>query len=512
MNEKKQMTINMIASMLNFIINLGINFILSPYLISNVGTEAYGFVSLANNFVNYATIITIALNSMSSRFITIEMHRNNKEEANKYFNSVLVANLIIILILIIPSIILIMYLEKFLNIPNDIIIDIKLLFSLIFANFFVTIIDSVYSVATFATNKLYLRSIKTIESNLLKVGILILLFTVFKPSVFYVGIAAVISSIFLLVADIKYTKKLLTMIEIGRKNFSIKKIVTLITAGIWNTITKLGNLLSDGLDLIVCNLLISPIAMGQLAIAKTIGNVISTLVSTVSSIFQPQLTIYYAKGQNEKLVEELKNAMKMTGFFANIPFVFIVIFGKSFYKLWAPTENSSLLTILTVLTIQGVIVSGAITPLYSVYTITNKIKADAIWRVLLGFLSVILVYILLNITNLGIYAVAGVSTIIGTIFNFVFVPTYAAYCLKQKWTTFYPNILTYIITTIIILLFVNVIKSLFQINNWIELIIAMFITILIASIINYLLLFNKQQKKQFIETIKNKINFRKKGK
>ena len=77
MDSKKQLTKNMIASLLVFAINMGVNFFLSPYIVKNIGTEAYGFVSLANNFVNYATIITLAINSMASRFITIAIHINN---------------------------------------------------------------------------------------------------------------------------------------------------------------------------------------------------------------------------------------------------------------------------------------------------------------------------------------------------------------------------------------------------------------------------------------------------
>ena len=112
MNEKKKLTINMIASLFVFALTMGMNFFLSPYIIKNIGTEAYGFVSLANNFVNYATIITIALNSMASRFITIAIHKNDKELANKYFTSVLIANIVIIAVLVLPATGVVIWLDK----------------------------------------------------------------------------------------------------------------------------------------------------------------------------------------------------------------------------------------------------------------------------------------------------------------------------------------------------------------------------------------------------------------
>ncbi len=505
MNTKKQLAINMGASITCFIINLIINFFLSPYIIANVGTEAYGFVSLANNFVNYATIITIALNSMASRFITIAIHNNKKEEVNKYYTSILIANIFLITLLIIPAIVIVLYLEKFLNISIDLIWDVKLLFSLIFFNFFVTIIDSTYSIATFATNKLYLKSIKTIEAYVLKISIMFLAFICFKPSVFFVGLATAISSIFLLLWNMYYTKTLLPNVEIKKKYFDYKKVKELIGAGIWNTITKLGTLLTDGLDLVICNLLINPIAMGQLAIVKTLSSAVGSLISTVSSVFQPQLTVKYAKGEIQELVEELKTSMKITGIFANIPLVFLIIFGPAFYALWTPSENSSMLTILTVLTLQGVIISGVITPMYSIYTITNKIKVDAICRVIIGIICVPIVFILLKTTNLGIYAVAGVSTTIGTIFNFFFVPMYCSYCLKIKSKGFYFIIFKYILTTLIIISILFGIKQVLYPTSWLSLICAGIVTCIIGFFSNYFILINNKERKIIYNMIYNKL-------
>ena len=82
---KKQTGINLIAQVIAFGINLGISFFLTPFIVEKIGVEANGFVSLANNFVEYAQLITISINSMAGRFITIKLHQKNPEDANKYF-------------------------------------------------------------------------------------------------------------------------------------------------------------------------------------------------------------------------------------------------------------------------------------------------------------------------------------------------------------------------------------------------------------------------------------------
>lgn len=45
----KQMSINVIASLISFAVTTGINFFFTPYLTQKLGTEAYGFIGLANN-------------------------------------------------------------------------------------------------------------------------------------------------------------------------------------------------------------------------------------------------------------------------------------------------------------------------------------------------------------------------------------------------------------------------------------------------------------------------------
>lgn len=104
MQKNKAVALNMIANVLSFGLSLLISFFLTPYVTQTVGIEAYGLIGLANSLTNYITVITAALNSMASRFIIIEFHKRNQEKANIYFNSVLIANTVLALIILIPSI------------------------------------------------------------------------------------------------------------------------------------------------------------------------------------------------------------------------------------------------------------------------------------------------------------------------------------------------------------------------------------------------------------------------
>lgn len=507
MENRKRLAVNMIATLIAFAVNMGINFFLSPYIIENVGMDAYGFVTLANNFVMYASLITIALNSMAGRFITVELYRDNKENANKYFSSVLIANIFISVALIIPIVLVVIFLDKILNIPEALTLDTKILFGLIFFNFIINIINSTYSIATFAKNRLDLSSKRNIEVYILKAILLLILFSLLVPKILYIGLATCIVSIYLLIWNIKYTKELLPEIEVSKKYFDFGKILEIVKSGIWNTITKMGQTLTDGLDLLICNLFISSEAMGQLSVAKMFSGIVSNLMGTVSNIFSPQLTIHYAKNEIKKLVEELKISMKVTGCFANIPLSYLIVFGSFFYTTWIPNQNINLIAILTILTVQGEIVSGIITPMFNIFTITNKVKVDAIIRLITGFVTIFIVFLFVKFTNLGIYAVAGTSIILGALVNIIFVPIYVSkYCLNIKWYTFYPLIFRYIITTISIIAIVAIfIKPLFVVSNWFNIAISVIVVGIVGLIINILMLFNSNERNIVKTLIKNRL-------
>lgn len=500
--KSKQLIFNIVATLLAFVVNTGISFFLTPYITSSIGEEAYGFIALANNFVMYASLVTIALNSMAGRFITIKIHQGKLEEANKYFTSILIANIFFTVILILPSALVVYFLDDFLTISKELIFDVKLLFALIFINFFLSIINATYSTATFVKNRLDLSSKVNIVSYLLRAGLLFVLFAILVPRVSYMGIASCVVSIYVLIMNIYYTKKLLPNISVKKKYFDIKKIIQIIKSGIWNTITKLGQILTDGLDLLVTNIFISPKAMGQFAIVKTITTCLNSFVSTFAGVFSPQQTIDYAKGDLDVVVDDIKFSMKLTSFISNIPYVFLVVFGFYFYKLWVPDVDTNILNILSILSVLSQLTLSSIVPLWQIFTITNKLKVNSLVTVGTGLLNILIVFILVNTTDLGVIAIAGVSSITGVIKNITYTPIYSAHCLGVSKKTFYPEIFKNLFVTTLLILINLVVYSIFPIDTWAKLFIAIVICGIIGVVLNYLLLFSKEEKRAFLGIIK----------
>ena len=505
----KQSAINLIAQIFMFGVNLCISFFLVPYITEIIGVDAYGFVGLANDFVSYAQIITIAINSMASRFITIKIHEGKKEEANKFYSSVVIANIILSIILGIIGIIFVMFMQYFVNIPGDLLLDVKLLFTLMFANFIISILTSTFSVATFCTNKLYLTSIKTIISQILRVIILLGTFLLLKPSVFYIGIATVVSTAYLGYCNYRYSKILTPELIISKDYFSIKYIKILITSGIWNTFSKLSNILSNGLDLLISNIFIGSASMGIIGVSKTIPNTILNAFGTITSVFTPELTISYAKKDTESMKKQLLFAIKLLGIFSAIPITILFAYGKEFYNLWVPGQNTILLYYLTCISVLGMCISLPLEPLWNIFTVTNKVKNSSLFLFMNSALTILIVFILLNIFDNPItrmFIIVSVSICFSIIRSLTFLPLYGAKCINIKLTTFYPTIFKNLFVIVISTLISLGIKQIIHINSWITLIIVAFITCGISILISLLFTINQDDRKKIKCIIANKLN------
>lgn len=502
----RQLAINMFFSVVAFGLNLVIGFFITPYITSQFGSEAYGFVKLADDVSGYASLFSIALNSMASRFLMLERTRKNYREAKKYFSSIFLANMVLSMILFIPSALCILFLEHLLEIPRILIVEVKLTFAVTFSSFLVNLVFSTYSNCFYLTNKLSIESIRNAVSNILRVLVILFLFLLSPPRISYVAVGGLISTVFVVIYNIIYNNKLTPDLQFHITNFEWKKLRTVLASGIWNSITKLSQIFSSGLDLIVTNLLIGSKEMGYLAVAKTVPQLIVSFNSTIANSFSPNMMELYAKGDMKVLRETAKTAMKFMCLFVTIPNAVLITMGKEFFELWVPEQPAELLCVLSVLTVINSCVTGPLTPLYQIFTITNKVKESSIIMIVYGFSSILVTYICLKLTNLGLFAVAGISLIGSLVVALGYHLPFAAIYIGLPWYSFFPEVFKGVITMIVQCFFgslVNLILPLEQ--SWIMWFAGAVLAGGLGLIANVCLILNREEKKALMGKILGKV-------
>lgn len=509
LSPKAMLVLNMMCSVLSFAVTLGISFFVSPYIVKCLGAEANGFTTLANDFISYATILKVAMNSMGSRFITISYIRGDKEKARKYYSAMFFGDLFLCAILLILSVYMVVHLENIINISPELVKDVKILFSLLFFNFIFNTMTSVWLTATFITNKIYLDKIREVQGSLLRIAIVLILFVFCAPKIYFVAIGIVVASFLQNSFSLYYKVHLIPDLRASYRQFSFKYMKEILFSGIWNAFAQLGSLFFSGMDLIISNLWISPLEMGVLAISKTVPNAMSGLNSAIQGVFTPALVGDYARGGNHSIAESVKSNAKAIMIISTIPLCFLMVYGEAFYSLWQPTQDAARLQILSVLACASTAVTACAMSVYNVFTVVNKVKQLSVATLVTGGVSLFVTFILVKNTDLGILAIAGVSSVMFVLRSLLWGLPMAAKYLDLRWTTFYPLVGYNILIVILMNVIGIAMKIIIPHETWVQLILSGVLFACIGLIMNVSVVLNRQEKRALYSAVLKRMQKRK---
>ncbi|MBQ8835471.1 MAG: lipopolysaccharide biosynthesis protein [Oscillospiraceae bacterium] len=501
--------INIITSVGVMVVNLFISFWLSPYIIRTIGVEANGFVSLANNFVTYANLIVTALNAMAARFITIAYIQQDYKKANLYYNSVFWGNLIIVAVLLLPAAYLVVKLENFIEVPADILLDVKILFSLVFLSFFVRTGAPNYDCGTYVTNRMDLSYLPNIATSLLRCVLLVGMFTIWTPHVWYVSFTSTLIGFITLAIAGYYTHKLTPELRVNLKKpiCSWKAIKELVGAGIWSAISNSGNMLLSGLDLLVCNVFVGATPMGILSVSKTMPSILIQFSESIRGAFGPELTISFAKGDMEDVYKNISKAMKITSVAVTIPTAGLVVMSDAFYTLWVPDQDAELLQMLTTLAILSYLVNSGIVILFNVFSTVNKVKINSLAMIISGACSILFTFLLIYFTDWDLYAVAGVSSVVTICKNLFFTIPVASKLLGYKWYKFYPQVGISMLCSGMNILVGIIVRMIMPVDTWVMFFLSCGIIGMLGLGTNMMIVLTKQERHYFLDIIKRWICF-----
>lgn len=505
-SNNRQIAKNLFYNGSTFVINFIISFFFTPYLIRTVGKEAYSFFPLVNNIIGYSSILTTAVGSMAGRFITMHIYRDDMEGANEYLNSMWVANLLLSVVFTILSVFCVVYIGDILTVPEYLLGDVRWLFGLGLFSLVLGLLTGYFGLATYVRNRVDLESSRNLICNFIRIGSIFLLFWLFKPSIVYMSLSAVISGLVLLVFNYNFKRKLLPELTLAPKRyFSWKKVVELSSSGIWNSVNQLSNMLLYQLDLLITNIFISAAATGDYAIAKTAPTLILSLLGMLSGTFTALFNILYAKGQMDQVVKEIRKSMVTVGMLIGLPIGFLCVFSDVFYSLWVPGQDVEMLKWMTIVTVLPMICGGSINPIFGIFSVTNKLKIPSLVVLGAGLLQTLVIFILLKTTSFGIWAIVGVSALQGLVRNSLFSPSYGAICLGKKWTTFFPTMFRGIAGVLVVVLIGMLYRHVFHVGSWMSFLFAGFVVCGLSLVANSVVMLKKSERTYLFNTLRKKL-------
>lgn len=504
-SNNRDFLINLVAQMMVFATNLIISFFFTPIVLNKLGNEAYGFVGLVNNFVSYISVITVALNSLAGRFITLSYHRHDEKKVREYFSSVFFADTILGVLVLGAAVILCVRIEYLINIPDYLVSDVRTTVILAFFSSTISLIGVVFGVAAFIKNKLYLNSLAQMTANIVRVLVLAATFWLFVPHMWYYSIAAICAGGVTIALQYVFTKKLIPEITIKKEYYNPKRILEILKSGVWLSLESLNKMLQMGLDLLVTNLFVNASAMGLFSIAKQIPVILAQIPQLIANVFNPELAKLYAENKQEELIEKFKFTIRFLSFMMIVPLIGFVVFGKEFYTLWLGNKTVNeinTIQILSILTVLPLLVNAYVEGLYYANTLANKIKGSVIITTIFSVASIGTEFLLLKTTNFNpLIIIAGTSSCYMIVRHAVVTPLYCAYVLKLPKMTFYPALVKSVVISCVIYVLFEGVRRVIVIGSWFKFLFVCAGVGILGYVLVLILLFNKDERKKVLQMV-----------
>lgn len=502
----KQTTKNLLLNIIAFGVQFVISFYISPKIVSSVGAAAYGFIGLANDFVTYASIVATVFNSVAARFIANSFYKKDFEQANKYFNSLIVANIVISGVLGLAGMLLVPNLDKVLVVPAEIVFDVKLTFALIFLSYIISLITAVFTTSTFVSNRTDIQGVRNIIQYIVRFAFIIVFLNFVAVHIYWIAAATLIATVVVAILNVKLTKKLTPELSIDLKYARKDSAFELAKAGCWMALTNISVILIRGLDLTVANLMVGDYEMGLLSISRTMPNNITAIIGTLAPIFTPVFIMYYSKNDMQGLVRAVKKSIKTMALILFVPVSGFIVFSYDFYALWQRSLSHQELMIVTLLSVYTVIqayFNATTATMAQLSVVANKLKLPVFVSLGCGILSIGVELLLLKTTDLGLYAIVIPTTIIMILRYVLFNSIYAAWCLEQPKKIFFADAIKTWLTIPVLIAIMWGIRTLLPIDSWFDLI----VDATICAVVGYLLmliLFGRDEVRTVINKIKGK--------
>ena len=468
MSEKKQVARNLAVYILASGSKMLIGLWLAPYLIKHLGHAAYGFIPIAAILTEYIGIITNAIDAAIARYLLINIEREKWDDANRVFNTSFFSNTSLAFLQI-PFLALIVFnLSNIFVIPKELLEDVIDLCIFSMAGYSLSIISSVFGTSMFAKNRLDLSRMTEFIAVIVRIALVVILFTVDRPLLLYVGLAKFSAAVVRTTISIYYWRKLTPKLHIKFSYFDRSRLKAIMSMSGWLIVNYVGVLLFLKLDLFIVNKFVGVGEAGKYAAIMQWSNVIRTFAIMLSMVTTPLVLAAYAKKEYERLTFITLFSMKFLGSGAAIIVGIIVVQSEALLNIWIGPEVSDVFPVMVLLLVH-LPIGMSVLVLGTIFTAYNKVRLPGILTLFSGVVNLGLAIFLAK--RFGIYGVAIAGLLVQTLMSTLFTSIYAAKVMQRRFTLYlFPVLKSIVATGMVILLALPV--HFFEIDSWPKLILS----------------------------------------
>ena len=333
----------------------------SRVILSTLGVDDYGVYNVVGGFVAMFAVISGALSSSISRFITFELGHGDKDKLNQIFStSVNIQILIGLLILILGETVGIWFLNTQLNIPSGRMVAANWVLQCSLFSFIINLISVPYNAAIIAHERMKAFAYVSILEAILKLSVVYLLLVFdFDKLILY----AIFNVLVALTVRIVYGVYCSRNFDECHYRFVYDKSLLKEMTGFagWNFLTNGAYILNtQGVNILV-NIFFGVTANAARGLATQVDAAIIQFVNNFTTAINPQIIKSYAIGNKESMFKLIVRGTKFSYFMLLLFAIPFICEADTILMLWlgeVPPQTTTFLR-LTVLASMANILGNA---------------------------------------------------------------------------------------------------------------------------------------------------------
>jgi len=391
--DSKKIARNTVFLYVRLILVMGVTFYSSRVILDKLGASDYGLYYVVYGVIGLLSFLNGTLSSGTSRFITFELGRGDKENLKATFHTVLYAHVLLsLIILIIGETIGLCYAMNILNIPPDRFRAAMIVYQISICSTIISIIQVPFTSEIIAHEDMNVYAYLGIFESLSKlIVVFLLIYTSFDKLIFFAILQLLVAALFFIIY-VNYCRNHYDEVsQKGRHSKSILKEV--LTFSGWNVIANLSNTLMVQGIILLYNLFFSPIVVAAQAISNQISQALMQFVDNVRKSIEPQVIKLYAD-------EQYSESKKLTFLSAEYVFDLLMFLGipcilimPNLLDLWlveVPEYTVAFARLIVLQNILGNFSAAFYTPMLA----ANKLSVNSISSFFLCVIQFLVLWIL----------------------------------------------------------------------------------------------------------------------
>src|ERR1035438_3038609 len=338
---------NVASSWGGLAVNIAVGFFLSPFILHHLGDDAFGLWVLIFSLTGYYGIFDFGIRSSLIRYVSKFQATGDRDELARLINTSLLTYTIVGVILMVPTVLGGIYVDRLFHVPPGFRSDARILFLMVGSSLALGFPLGIAGGILEGLQKFYLLNWTNIVATLLRA---VLIIYVLRHGFGLLSVALITMALPLVASAVRAViAHLLLTVPYGWKYVSRDSLRQVANYGSVTFMIIVAGRLRFKTDAVIIGTFLSAAAITHFSIGARLVDYAGQVVSSLANIFTPMSSHFHATGDYAQLRKIFVSGNRACALVMFPMVVVLVVMGKSIIEAWVGPRYISSYTVLLVL-------------------------------------------------------------------------------------------------------------------------------------------------------------------